>query len=489
MKEKSIKKNIGMNLLLTASNFLFPLITYSYVARILGPTGTGNVAFASSFLTYFYWVAQLGIPTYGLRECSRVRNDKQLLSRTVEEILIINGLATLISYIALFAVLIFVPPLHQNARLIAIMSISILLNSLGTEWLYQALEEYKYITIRSLIFKCIYVILVFFLVRAKEDYIIYGALTIFSSSASYICNFLNLRKKIEIQPVSLNQCKKHIKPIFTLFMASIIINVYANFDVVMIGFIQNDEKVGIYNAALKIRNIVLSVSTAVTAVIIPRMALYVKGKNKEKVYDLGFKSLSISFLLAIPLVAYIIIEAADVLLFIVGPKYAEAKTTLIILLICVVLLIFTNLLGNQLMISQGKENIFTKIIFIAAIINVVLNLLFIPQYGSAGAAVGTLAAESFNAIAMMICEKGEFASIWSRFEKGKFSIALILAIIGGEFCREFVVNLALFWRLVATTCIFFGIYYGILFILKEAILKVQLEKVLYRIRNGRRKRQ
>lgn len=485
MKKNSIEKNMGMNLLLTVSNFIFPLITYSYVARVLGPVGTGNVAFASSFLTYFYWIAQLGIPTYGLRECSRVRNNTKLLSQTVEEILIINGIATLTSYIALFAALIFVPTLHQNSRLIAIMSVSILLNSLGTEWLYQALEEYKYITIRSIMFKCIYVVLVFLLVRERKDYVVYGVLTIFASSASYVCNFFNLRKKIEIQPVSFKQCKKHVEPIFTLFMASIIINIYSNFDIVMIGFLQGDEKVGIYNAALKIRNIVLSISTSITAVIIPRMALYAQDRNKEKIINLGLQSLTASFLLAIPLVAYIMIEAKDVLLFIAGSQYVEAQSTLIILLICVVLLVLTNLLGNQIMIPQGKDGCFTKIIFNAMIINLLLNLLLIPKYGSTGAAIGTLMAETSNVVAMIICEKEEFDSIWSRFEKGKFSVALLSAILGGLLCRKAVVNFALFWRLVSTTVASFGIYYSILLALKETILKTQIDKILFRMQKRR----
>ena len=351
------------------------------------------------------------------------------------------------------------------------MSVSILLNSLGTEWLYQALEEYKYITIRSIMFKCIYVVLVFLLVRERKDYVVYGVLTIFASSASYVCNFFNLRKKIEIQPVSFKQCKKHVEPIFTLFMASIIINIYSNFDIVMIGFLQGDEKVGIYNAALKIRNIVLSISTSITAVIIPRMALYAQDRNKEKIINLGLQSLTASFLLAIPLVAYIMIEAKDVLLFIAGSQYVEAQSTLIILLICVVLLVLTNLLGNQIMIPQGKDGCFTKIIFIAMIINLLLNLLLIPKYGSTGAAIGTLMAETSNVVAMIICEKEEFDSIWSRFEKGKFSVALLSAILGGLLCRKAVVNFALFWRLVSTTVASFGIYYSILLALKETILK------------------
>ena len=52
-KQKSLKLNFIMNALLTMSSFIFPLITFPYVSRVLGPTGTGRVNFATSLITYF----------------------------------------------------------------------------------------------------------------------------------------------------------------------------------------------------------------------------------------------------------------------------------------------------------------------------------------------------------------------------------------------------------------------------------------------------
>ena len=63
MKIKSVKFNFIMNFILTASNFIFPLITFPYVSRVLGASGTGKVSFAISVVSYFTMVAALGIPT------------------------------------------------------------------------------------------------------------------------------------------------------------------------------------------------------------------------------------------------------------------------------------------------------------------------------------------------------------------------------------------------------------------------------------------
>lgn len=89
-KKKSLKLNFIMNALLTMSSFIFPLITFPYVSRILLPVGTGKVSFTTSVVSYFALFARLGIPTYGIRACAKVRDDKEALSKTVQELFIIN---------------------------------------------------------------------------------------------------------------------------------------------------------------------------------------------------------------------------------------------------------------------------------------------------------------------------------------------------------------------------------------------------------------
>ena len=89
-KQKSLKSNFVMNSILTMSQFIFPLITFPYVSRILLPVGTGKVSFATSIVSYFTLFAQLGIPMYGIRACAKVRDNREKLTKTVQELFIIN---------------------------------------------------------------------------------------------------------------------------------------------------------------------------------------------------------------------------------------------------------------------------------------------------------------------------------------------------------------------------------------------------------------
>ena len=167
-KGVSLKRNFLMNAILTMSSFIFPLITFPYVSRILLPVGTGKVSFATSVVSYFSMFAQLGIPTYGIRACAKVRDNHEELTCTVQELFIINAVMSTLAYAVFFIALFTVPRLNQDKELFLIVSLTIFFNVIGMEWLYKALEQYTYITVRSIIFKFIALIAMFLLIHVPS---------------------------------------------------------------------------------------------------------------------------------------------------------------------------------------------------------------------------------------------------------------------------------------------------------------------------------
>ena len=281
-KQKSLKLNFIMNAILTMSSFIFPLITFPYISRILLPEGTGKVSFATSLISYFSMIAQLGIPIYGIRACAKVRDNRIELTRTAHELLFINLGMNVFSYLALAVALLTVPRLFEDRTLYIIISATIFLTSVGMEWLYKALEQYTYITIRSIIFKFIALVAMFLFVHEKSDYVIYGGISIFASSASNVFNFINIHKYIDLKPLPKYNVKRHIKLVFIFFAMSCAITVYTNLDTVMLGFMSSNTDVGYYNAAVKIKHILVSLVTSLGTVLLPRSTYYIeKGQINE----------------------------------------------------------------------------------------------------------------------------------------------------------------------------------------------------------------
>ena len=200
---------------------VFPMVTFPYITRVLSVENNGKITFATSVITYLTMIASLGIPTYGIRACAKIRDDVQKLSKTVQELLLINIFTTVVSYAAFLVLLFTVPRFMENKVLLAIMSINMLLNVIGVNWLYSALEQYTYITVRSLIFKILSIVLMFLFVKESQDYIIYGAITVFATSASNILNFINIRKFVSLKRTpDKYEFRKHIKPIMIFFCDS-----------------------------------------------------------------------------------------------------------------------------------------------------------------------------------------------------------------------------------------------------------------------------
>lgn len=392
-KAPSLKLNMVMNTLNRGSEVLFALLTYPYISRALLPDATGKVSFATSVVTYFSILAQLGIPIYGIRAVAKVRDNKTELSRTVHEILTIN-LCTCITVCILFAISLFaVPRFAEDRILYAVMGISIILNALGVEWLYQGLEKYTYITVRALIFRLIAVIAMVLLVHSPEDYRIYGALSVFAVSASNVLNFINLRKHIILKPVGSYNFRKHLPMVMVFFSMSVATTIYTNLDKVMLGFMTTDTQVGYYEMAVVVRKALVVFITSTGAVLLPRASYYIeKGLNAE-FKKLISNMLKFATLASLAACIFFILFARPIVVLVFGQAFEGSVLPLKILMPAVVLVSITNVLGIQMMIPLGMEKTVLHSEVCGAVIDFVLNLVFIPSFGAAGAAASTLIAE------------------------------------------------------------------------------------------------
>ena len=262
--------------------------------------------------------AQLGIPTYGIRICAKVRDNREELTRTAQELLFINLVMDAISYFALFIALAFVPRLQADKPLYVILSFTIILTSIGMEWLYKALEQYTYITIRSVIFKFVALIAMFLLIHQQSDYVIYGGITILAASASNIFNFINVHKYIDLKLVGNYNFRRHFKAVGTFFALACAATIYTNLDNVMLGFMKSDSDVGFYNAAVKIRNLLISIVTSLGTVLLPRSSYYVENGMMKEFKKITRKALTFVFIFATPLTLYFIYFAQEGIFFLSG---------------------------------------------------------------------------------------------------------------------------------------------------------------------------
>lgn len=325
---KSLRKNYFYNLLKTLCGVFFPLITFSYTSRVLGADGLGKINFSKSFVTYFSMIAMLGINQYGTREAAKVRDDKRAFSKFVHEVLMINFVTTLVAYLLLAVAIFSVKKLQDYQTLLWINSFSIAMSGLGMEWLYQAVEEYAYIAKRAVFFQIIALAAMFLFVHDRNDVVVYAMIAVFSASGSYMINFIHARKYVEFKPIGHYELKKHFAPMLWLFAMAVSIEVYIVLDTTMLGFICTDTAVGLYNAAIKVNKMIISLITAFGVVLIPRLSYYIGMQDNEKMYDLVRKGYNYTFLLSIPAAIGLFVLSDDIILLFSGSEFVSAGFTM-----------------------------------------------------------------------------------------------------------------------------------------------------------------
>ena len=385
----SLTKNAGFNLIYSVLNVIFPLLSASYVSRVLSPAGVGKVAYAQNIASYFVMIAAVGLTQYGVREAARAKEDAPRTSRLLSEMAILNGFSSLV---CAAAYLIFIYAFFPQEKLIyLIFGAEIVFGIFGTDWLYQGREEYGFITLKSFFVKSISFTALLIFVKNAGDHIEYAlilCLSVFIDRAVGIVCALT-KAKPSFRGLSLRQ---HIKPAILFTLSAAISGLYSKTDITILGIMTSETDVGFYTVAHKTVIIVTALGTALTAVFLPRLSFiyqHNKGKYSETV-SLGTK---IALLLTVPACLGLIAVSDSAVILLFGNAFAPAAVTLRILAALTVIKGVGDVLCYQPIVSSGNERILIISGIAAGAVNIILSLALIPRYSYNGAAIALVASE------------------------------------------------------------------------------------------------
>jgi len=393
-KKKSLKLNMILNAIKGIMSIVFPLISFPYVSRILGVEALGKYNFAISVISYFILLSGLGINTYAVREGARYRNDKEKLNKLANQIFSINLISTIISYILLFVLIIIVPKFQEYTTLLIILSLQLIFGTIGIEWLYAIYEDYKYITIRSIIFQIMSMLALFILVKSENDIYIYTSITVFSCVGSNILNYLHSRKYCKVKFTKDFELSKHIKPIMILFAMNVTVSIYVNSDITILGFLENEYAVGIYSISTKIYSIIKKVLLAILSVSIPRLSSFLGKNDKEQFDKVASNIYKTLFTLVLPAMLGIMLLNKEIILIVSNPNYLEATTSLILLGISLIPVFGAYYWSQCILIPLKKDSVVLKATIVSSIVNIALNFILIPIWSLNAAAFTTVIAET-----------------------------------------------------------------------------------------------
>lgn len=433
MQEKSLRLNTIINILRSILSILFPLITFKYASVILGSTGIGIANFSQSVVAYFQLFATFGITTYAVAEGAKLRSDKVRFQQFASEIFTLNIITTLISFSAMLLMSVFGLFGDYNIY-IYVLSSTLLFNLIGFEWMFTVFEQFLYITLRSLLFQILSLILLFILVKDKNDLLIYVGLIAFATGGSSVFNFYKSKEffRLEISPIK--SLKRHWMPLLVIFGTSIASLIYVNSDIILLGIISGNEAVGVYSAGVKIVKAVCVPIASVGLVVVPRIAERIAQGNIKEVEAICNKAMEFMCFFIFPFAIGLFLLSKEAILLLSSPDFLNGSIVIQLLLLDLFLSPINGFLVSQLLVPFGKQNVSFWATIFGALGNIFLDLLMIPIFSIYGAAIATIAAELIVFLICVPCLKQQInlwvivKGIWQYFVAALLIIPIFLFV-------------------------------------------------------------
>ena len=387
-----ITTNFIYNVALTLSTYLINLVLFPYVSRVLGVDMVGKVGFVNDTIGYFSLFALMGIATVGIREIAACGEDRERRSRVFSSLMALVGIMTAVVMAVYLGSLFVVNRFQADRNLFIIGTGSLLFTSMLIEWFYQGLENFRYITIRSILVKLVYAAAVFLTVRHPEDYQLYFLLTVGAVVVNAIINIGYSRRfaTLSFRNVDL---KAYLKPVFSLGLYKIMVSMYTTFNVIYLGFVAADAEVGYYYAAKKLFYILLGLFSAFTAVMLPRMSSLVEKRQEEEFHRKIGQTFDLVFAIGIPLTLFLILMAPQIIGLMSGPGYEGAVLPMRIISPVLLLSSMAQIWVIQVLMPLKQDRIILLSSAIGAVTGIVINILLVGRLGAVGSAIVLLCSE------------------------------------------------------------------------------------------------
>lgn len=383
-----VLKNYLYNLSYQILVIVLPVLTTPYITRVFSSDDLGSYGYYNSIVTYFILLATLGVANYGTKEVSGHRKE---VEKTFWGIYSLQVLSTCLAVTLYIVVCLLVP--SMNNPIAYILGFNLLSRGFDISWLFQGIEDFKKLTVRNTIVKLLGVVSIFLFVKKPSDLYLYIILLVVYDLLGQLSMWLPACEHIGKPHLDIAYAKQHIKPVILLFLPQIAISLYITLDRTMLGALSSTKDVGIYDQALKLLNILLTIVTSLGSVMLPRVSNLLASGNQKAVNKLHEISFLVYNLVIFPMIAGILIVNKDFVQFFLGQDFQDARYAIAIMVFRMFFIGWTNIMGIQILIPHNRNREFMISTTVPAVFSVVLNFLLIPPLGYIGASIVSVSTE------------------------------------------------------------------------------------------------
>lgn len=486
MEQKTLFKNTFYKSLLNIMNIVVPLIIGPYIVRLLDVELYGVYNKVYSEFQIFLTFASFGIYTYGIKEVSKIRDDKKKTANLFSNLFVIAMFTNMISMVLyLLFGLGLLGATGITKTIYLVMVLQIVGNIFYIEYVNEALENYRFITIKSIVIKLLYLVSLLLFVRKPDDIIIYAVIINLTVVLNNIVSFIYAKRVIKFD-FSEIKILKYIKPLLIIVVISNVEFLFAQLDRVMLGNYVDNVSVSVYYLAYYLMTTLMAVPSSITNVSLPRLSYVLSTQGKEEYLLIFKKAVSALFFITIPMCIGVVVLAPEIMYLYGGEKYMMVTNCLILAAIFRITFCIESVINNLVMYPNNKEKSLLKILLLFGVFNALINFILIKSslFTPFTAMLTTGLLELSLGIYEYFYVRKKMDLKIEIFTKENFTyLFLSLCFIPISLIVKYF-ELGLILNVIIIMLLCMGFYFGILFIKKDKNLYLILNKILGRF--GRR---
>lgn len=447
----SLRKNLYYSALLTLSTYLVPLLVFPHISRVLGVENIGAVDTIDNIIDYCILFSMMGMSTLGIREVAKNKDNASELQKTFNSLFSLNIISTSAVFILLIIITLLLPDMQQRMTLLGVGSIKLLANLFWIEWLYRGLENFKYITIRSIIIRVLFIISVFVFVRERNDFVVYYSLFVGVSVSNAVCNWIH-KKNIVVFSFKDADLKRYYKPFIILGIFAILSAIYTKLSLPVLSFSCGDKEAGYYATATRMYQVIIALISSLISAIIPRISVLIRENKTDEIRKLTDMAFRMLFFIAIPVIIFVEFLAPDIIRIFAGSGFEKAVLSMRIVMIQILIIGTEQIFILQLLIPLKHDKTVVLSGACGVIMWILFSMILVPTFKSVGSAFVWVIAE-LTVLAVASHEVNKVLNIkfpWNTL--GKTCISSIPYIILGYIIMIVVDNMIL--RICFTSIVF-----------------------------------
>ena len=365
--------------LLNVLGYIFPILTLPYLAKTIGVSRFGDIAFATAVMIYFQTVVDWGFNFTATRDIAKYRDDIKQVSIIFSRVLWSKLVLVFLSFIFLVLLVLYVPTFIQNKQILLVSFLMVIGNAVFPQWLFQGLEKMRFITIINLLSRLLFTLGVFVFIKDEEDYIYQPLLVSMGQLVGGVISiFVVLKWKIKILKPNVKSIFVAIKSSSDIFLNQLMPNLYNSFSILLLGYWGGSAVTGIYDAGNKFTSLGQTFSTIVSRVFFPYLA---RDISNHYLYA------KLTMILSVALSSLLFVFAPFIIKLFFPEEFYEASIVMRILSFSLVFLTLTDVYGTNYLILQKKEKLLRNITFVVSILGFVLALILVYNFNYIGTAL------------------------------------------------------------------------------------------------------